>query len=61
MLYGLWIWNERPDAFLTAGAAIVVAAGLYILHRETVLARERSRAAALAALRDRYDDKPVGG
>jgi drug/metabolite transporter (DMT)-like permease len=64
MLYGLWIWNERPDAFLTAGAAIVVAAGLYILHRETVLARQRSRAAAHASGRadaDRNDDKPVGG
>ncbi|MEX1107270.1 MAG: DMT family transporter [Dongiaceae bacterium] len=49
MLYGLWIWREYPDLFLGIGAAIVVAAGLYILHRETVLARARGRASRAAA------------
>jgi drug/metabolite transporter (DMT)-like permease len=48
MAFGYAFWGDTPDAFLLAGAAIVVASGLYILHRETTLAR-RSRAARMAA------------
>ncbi len=41
MLFGYFIWGDVPDAFLIVGAAVVVASGLYILHRETALARAR--------------------
>ncbi len=44
MMFGYLIWGDVPDAWLLIGAAIVVASGLYILHRETVLARARARA-----------------
>jgi drug/metabolite transporter (DMT)-like permease len=46
MGFGFFIWGDVPDAYLLIGAAIVVASGLYILHRETALARRRSLAAA---------------
>jgi drug/metabolite transporter (DMT)-like permease len=45
MGFGYVIWGEVPDAYLLLGAAIVVASGLYILHRETTLARRRTLAA----------------
>lgn len=45
VLFGYLIWGDFPDAYILAGAALVVASGLYILHRETVLAR-RARAGA---------------
>jgi drug/metabolite transporter (DMT)-like permease len=45
MGFGYVIWGEVPDAYLLLGAAIVVASGLYILHRETTLARRRALAA----------------
>lgn len=41
MLFGYLVWGDLPDAFLIVGAAIVVASGLYILHRETRLVRAR--------------------
>lgn len=31
---GLWIFDERPNALMLAGAAIVVGSGLYTLYRE---------------------------
>jgi drug/metabolite transporter (DMT)-like permease len=34
--YGFAFWGEVPDLLLLVGAAIVVASGLYILHRETL-------------------------
>jgi drug/metabolite transporter (DMT)-like permease len=43
--FGFAIWNDVPDAWLLAGAAVVVASGLYILHRETKLGRRRPRPA----------------
>ena len=46
MALGYAIWQELPDAWILSGAAVVVASGLYILHRETVLARQRRAAAA---------------
>jgi drug/metabolite transporter (DMT)-like permease len=33
--YGYLIWSYRPDQWVMLGAGIVVASGLYILHRET--------------------------
>jgi drug/metabolite transporter (DMT)-like permease len=38
---GYAIWGQIPDRFVWLGAAVVVASGLYILHRETVLRRDR--------------------
>jgi drug/metabolite transporter (DMT)-like permease len=37
--YGFLFWGEVPDWMLLAGAAIVVASGLYILRRETLRSR----------------------
>lgn len=34
-LLGYFIWGTVPDAFIITGGALVVASGLYILHRET--------------------------
>jgi len=34
VLLGWLIWRELPDAWVWAGTAVIVAAGLYILHRE---------------------------
>lgn len=36
---GYAIWGQVPDLFVWLGAAVVVASGLYILHRETVRGR----------------------
>jgi drug/metabolite transporter (DMT)-like permease len=40
MLYvtviGYAVWGEMPDRLIFAGAAVVIASGLYILHRERV-------------------------
>jgi drug/metabolite transporter (DMT)-like permease len=38
--FGYAIWGQVPDRFVWAGAAIVIASGLYILHRETVRRRQ---------------------
>jgi drug/metabolite transporter (DMT)-like permease len=34
-LLGFLIWGDLPDSFTLAGAAIVIASGLYIIYRET--------------------------
>jgi drug/metabolite transporter (DMT)-like permease len=34
-LLGWFLWRERPDTATWIGAAIIIAAGLYITHRET--------------------------
>jgi drug/metabolite transporter (DMT)-like permease len=39
--FGYLFWDEVPDAYIFGGAALVVAGGLYILHRETVRSRRR--------------------
>lgn len=44
--FGWLIWSELPDVYIATGAGIVIASGLYILHRETVNARARREAAA---------------
>ena len=35
VLFGYLFFGDLPDAWTGAGAAVVVLAGLYILHRET--------------------------
>lgn len=39
---GWMFWNEVPDWAVGLGAVIVVASGLYILHRETVVRRRNA-------------------
>lgn len=41
MAIGYAVWGDVPDLWILTGAAIVILSGLYILHRETVLARQR--------------------
>ncbi len=36
--FGYLFWGELPDAQVVAGLVVVIASGLYILHRETRLA-----------------------
>ena len=35
VVFGYAIWSDLPDGWTLAGSAIVVASGLYVLHRET--------------------------
>lgn len=42
-LLGWTFFDEVPDEFLIIGGGIVVAAGIYIIHRETVVARQQHR------------------
>ena len=42
-ILGFVFFAELPDAYLIVGGAIVVARGIYIVHRETVIARERRK------------------
>ncbi|MEF3049236.1 DMT family transporter [Pseudotabrizicola sp. L79] len=38
---GYWIFDDFPNALTWSGIAIIVASGLYIIHRERVTARQR--------------------
>ncbi len=38
-IYGWVFWREFPDAWTWLGAAIIVIAGLYVLHRESLAVR----------------------
>jgi drug/metabolite transporter (DMT)-like permease len=49
-LLGALFYHERPDIYLTIGGLIVVAAGVYIIHRETVVARQQHRAPPIPPL-----------
>ncbi len=40
--FGYAIWGQIPDRFVWTGAAIIIASGIYILHRETVRRRQAS-------------------
>ncbi len=44
MILGFVVWGDVPDAWLLAGAGLVVTCGLYIFHRETKLHRRRQGA-----------------
>jgi drug/metabolite transporter (DMT)-like permease len=39
VLFGYWVFGDVPDAAMLAGAAIIIAAGLFILARERRLSR----------------------
>ena len=49
VLFGWAIWSDLPDAWIISGGAVVVASGLYVLHRETRLRRQPSPPAARGA------------
>lgn len=49
-LIGFFAFGEVPDAYLIAGGTIVVGSGIYIIHREAKLARERRRQATVPAM-----------
>jgi drug/metabolite transporter (DMT)-like permease len=44
MTLGYLVWGDLPGLWLVTGAAIVVASGIYIVHREARIARERRAA-----------------
>ena len=35
VMFGYIVWGDVPDALIICGGALVIASGLYILHRET--------------------------
>lgn len=39
-IMGYILWGDVPDIYATIGAILIVASGLYIIHRETILSRE---------------------
>tara|TARA_B100000686_G_scaffold319646_1_gene370571 strand:+ start:350 stop:1255 length:906 start_codon:yes stop_codon:yes gene_type:complete len=43
VLFGYLIWGDLPDIWTITGGSIIIISGLYILHRETRLARQRRR------------------
>ncbi len=45
-LFGWLVWQELPGANVWLGAAIVIASGLYIVHRETRVARKSAPGSA---------------
>lgn len=45
-IFGFLFFGDRPDGPTLVGAAIVVASGLYTLHRERIRLKERATAAA---------------
>ncbi|WP_323783138.1 DMT family transporter [Leisingera sp.] len=49
ILAGVIVFGERPDALTLAGAALIIASGLYTFVREQRLARRARRAAVAAA------------
>ena len=49
-ILGFMFFAEIPDAYLIVGGATVVASGIYIVHRETVVARARRRQQAQSPL-----------
>ncbi len=46
-LFGYLVFGDLPDRWTIVGAAIIVFAGLYVLHRETQLRRHRSPASTI--------------
>jgi drug/metabolite transporter (DMT)-like permease len=45
VLLGWWIFDNHPPATTWAGAAVIIASGLYTLYREHKLGREKPREA----------------
>jgi drug/metabolite transporter (DMT)-like permease len=43
VFFGVTLWGDLPDTGVWVGTAIVIASGLYILHRETKLSRSKAQ------------------
>jgi hypothetical protein len=41
VIAGYVVWNDLPTYWTGAGTTLIVASGLYILHREIVVGRRR--------------------
>lgn len=54
LFIGIFVFHESPDAPMLAGAAIIVASGIYTVWRERKLRLDRDRALSLAVT-DRYE------
>lgn len=52
VLFGYLLFGDVPDRAIWIGSAIVITAGLYIIHRETVLHRQSILAAKAATPRE---------
>ncbi|HET8728542.1 MAG TPA: DMT family transporter [Alphaproteobacteria bacterium] len=52
VLFGYLVWGDLPDLPLFVGGGIVVASGLYILHRETVRRVPRTAPAAATPIQE---------
>ena len=46
MIVGFTVWGEVPDSLMLIGTAVIIATGVYTLHRERSAARLREEAAA---------------
>ena len=44
-MLGYWVFGELPSALVYVGAAIVAAAGLFVIWRERALGLQRAREA----------------
>ena len=42
-IYGYLFWSEIPDAVSLMGIGIIIASGVYTMHRETLVARQSNR------------------
>ncbi|MBB3065047.1 DMT family transporter [Limibacillus halophilus] len=51
VIYGYLLWGDLPGWNIWVGAAVLVASGIYIVHRETNLGVRRAKAARLQAKR----------
>ena len=49
---GYLVFGQVPDQWTLAGAAIVIASGIYLVHRERIVLAERRRAAETVRLRE---------
>ena len=49
VLFGYWLFDEVPDAWVVGGALLIVAAISYLTHREAVAARKSREQAAASA------------
>ena len=43
-IYGFLVFNQLPDGWTLLGAAIIIATGIYTIHRETLVKRQATRA-----------------
>ena len=44
-ILGYFVFHQFPDQWTIVGATVIIASGLYVIHRETVRHRERQQGA----------------